>query len=198
MLKSETGNWAQFTKILSYESMKFRTPAYQSTKFRARLFFWPKSGAKRWFLLVGPFPIKLGTRNAQIRNRKSSAIYENAIVQKYKISYAAILFLPKSGAKRWFLLVGPFPIKLGSRNAQIRNLPQVSKMRPYESTKLHAPPYRSTEFSERLVCFSQKAAYFMAKPWVLLVGSFPIKLGSQNGKIRYSKIAATYENATVR
>ena len=77
-------------------------------------------------------------------------------------------------------------------------LSQFMKMRPYESIKFCSPLYESTKFSKRLVCFGRKEAYGNAKPWVLLVGSFPIKLGSRNAKIRNSKIAATYENATIR
>ena len=141
MLKSETQNLSHLTKMPSYESLNFSTWL---------AFFGRKAAyvmAKPWFLLVGAFPIQLGSRNAQIWNLKTIAIYENGTVRKYKISYAIV---------------------------------------------------RKYEISNVVIFFGRKVAYVFAKRWDLLVRMFPIKLGSRNAKIKNSKIAATYESATVR
>ena len=135
--------------------------------------FCPKAAyvmAKWWFLLVGPFQIKLGSRNAQIRNLKTIAFYENATVRKYEVSYATVrkkeisyaasfLFAKKqrtSWRRHEFYWLGLFQsnLALETRKSETRKSPQHKKM----------PPYESLNF----------------RTWILLVGPFSIKLGFRN------------------
>ena len=117
--KSETWKLSQFTKMRSYESMKFRTAPYKRTKLRTRLVFFGRKAAM--ILLVGSFPIKLKRSNPKLRNYRNLRKCDRTKVRNIVRDY---FFWPKSSVRRGEAMSFTgllFPIKFGSRNAKIRN-----------------------------------------------------------------------------